>query len=114
MNQPLEPIEIIQTVANYYHTPVNDVISDSRERELVKPRHLAMTLINTFTSLSLAKIASYFNREHCDVIHARKSVAGQCDIYPKYRDEFTELVSILKRISDAEFERYRNYDTDLA
>lgn len=92
----MEPEVIINTVANYYHLPVDDVISRSRKIELIRAKHQAIYLIKDNTRLSLTRIGENFKGktgalDHATILHAVKSVNNQCDTDARYRDQFNEV-----------------------
>jgi chromosomal replication initiation ATPase DnaA len=107
------PVSVIkETVADLLNVTVEQMESTCRKREFVKPRHIAMYCLNKYTDLSLAKIAWEFHREHCDVIHARKSINGQLDIYKDFRAELSRIMKILEKKVDIDFDDYKQFDTD--
>jgi chromosomal replication initiator protein len=53
---------IARAVASRFGVRVNDLRSASRRAALVEPRHIAMHLARTCTSLSFARIGDYFGK----------------------------------------------------
>ena len=106
------PEEIKNTVAEYFKIPVVDIESNSRKREFVKARHIAMNCFILLTDFSLNRIGREFNgKDHASIIFACKSVNNQAYYYPGYRFELKEVLSKLGWYF-TEFSRYENYDTD--
>jgi chromosomal replication initiator protein len=69
-------VENIQkTVAEYYRLKVSELISKKRNRNIARPRQVAMTLARELTPMSLPEIgASFGDRDHSTVIHACKTI----------------------------------------
>jgi len=69
-------IENIQkTVADYFNIRVADLKSKRRNRQIARPRQVAMALAKELTNLSLPDIGDAFGgRDHTTVIHACKKV----------------------------------------
>lgn len=63
--------KIMETVAGFYNVTNEDLIKQSRKKEFVKPRQIAMFLIRKELETSLPTIGEYFGgRDHTTVIHA--------------------------------------------
>lgn len=87
--------EITQKVCDYFCLNIDDVLSDSRNGELVKARHISMYCAMLFANDTERRIGSLFGRDHCTVIHAKKSVLNQADTNAKYRYQLGEIKKIL-------------------
>lgn len=71
------PQLIMQTVADYYSITVNDLIRQTRRREITVPRQIAMYLTREMTNLSLPQIGQVFgNRDHTTVLHGCEKIAA--------------------------------------
>ncbi len=71
------PQLIMQTVADYYSITVNDLIRQTRRREITVPRQIAMYLTRDMTNLSLPQIGQVFgNRDHTTVLHGCDKIAA--------------------------------------
>ncbi|MCL5435683.1 MAG: chromosomal replication initiator protein DnaA [Patescibacteria group bacterium] len=63
--------KIMETVAGFYNVTSEDLVKQSRKKEFVKPRQIAMFLIRKELETSLPTIGEYFGgRDHTTVIHA--------------------------------------------
>ncbi len=63
--------QIIETVANYYNVPLNNIREKNRRKEVAFCRQLAMYIVKSFTKYSLKSIGLHFGgRDHSTVIHA--------------------------------------------
>lgn len=63
--------KIMEVVADFYHVLVDDLIRQSRKKEFVTPRQIAMYIIRKELETSLPMIGEIFGgRDHTTVIHA--------------------------------------------
>lgn len=90
-------IENIQkTVAEFYSIRVSDLKSKRRNRQIARPRQIAMALSKELTSLSLPDIGDAFGgRDHTTVIHACKKVDELTRTEPKINEDYKSLSKIL-------------------
>lgn len=71
----LTPKKIMEAAAVYYDVTVEDLVKQSRKKEFVKPRQIAMYLIRKELETSLPSIGEFFGgRDHTTVIHAVEKV----------------------------------------
>jgi len=67
--------KIIETVADYYKVPVNNIREKNRRKEVAFCRQLAMYVVKSYTNYSLKSIGLHFGgRDHSTVIHAVKHI----------------------------------------
>lgn len=65
------PRKIAEVVAEFYNIEVNDLIKQSRKKEFVKPRQIAMYIIRKELDSSFPSIGDFFGgRDHTTVMHA--------------------------------------------
>jgi len=90
-------IENIQrTVAEFYSVRVSDLKSKRRNRQIARPRQIAMSLAKELTSLSLPDIGEAFGgRDHTTVIHACKKVLELSKTDARINEEYTTLLKTL-------------------
>ena len=90
-------IENIQkTVADFYGMRVADLKSKRRNRQIARPRQVAMSLAKELTNLSLPDIGDAFGgRDHTTVIHACKKVDELRKTDAKINDDHSSLLKIL-------------------
>lgn len=90
-------IENIQkTIAEYYGIRVSDLKSKRRNRQIARPRQVAMALAKELTSLSLPDIGDAFGgRDHTTVIHACKKVVELTKTDTKINEDYNSLLKIL-------------------
>jgi len=90
-------IENIQkTVADYFSIRVADLKSKRRNRQIARPRQMAMALAKELTSMSLPDIGDAFGgRDHTTVIHACKKVDELARTDSKIKEDYASLQKIL-------------------
>ncbi|HEX5429956.1 MAG TPA: chromosomal replication initiator protein DnaA [Patescibacteria group bacterium] len=63
--------KIIEVVADFYNVSIEDLLKQSRKKEYVNPRQIAMYIIRRELETSLPSIGEFFGgRDHTTVIHA--------------------------------------------
>ena len=87
---------IQKTVAEFYSIRVSDLKSKRRNRQIARPRQIAMSIAKELTSLSLPDIGDAFGgRDHTTVIHACKKVIELTKTDPRISDEYNTLLKML-------------------
>ncbi len=83
---------IQQAVADNYHITLEDMLSGKRNKEIVKPREIAIYLIRKLTNHSLSEIKSKFNmNSHATIIHAVKKIEKLIQEDEVFRHEIENL-----------------------
>jgi len=87
---------IQKTVAEFYSIRVSDLKSKRRNRQIARPRQVAMALAKELTSMSLPDIGDAFGgRDHTTVIHACKKVDELVKTDSKINEDYNSLQKIL-------------------
>lgn len=74
----ISPKKVIEVVSDFYSVTTDDLLKQSRKREYVVPRQVAMYIIRTELETSLPSIGELFGgRDHTTVIHAVDKISGQ-------------------------------------
>ncbi len=85
--------KIMETVASFYNVLPEDLIRQSRKKEYVKPRQIAMFLIRKELEMSLPSIGEFFGgRDHTTVIHAINKISGWTKDNDTIKQEFGLIV----------------------
>jgi|DEB19_MinimDraft_3_1074340.scaffolds.fasta_scaffold00891_11 hypothetical protein len=91
--------KIVAYVCEYYKTPVPMLSDKKRDTEFVKPRHIAMFFIFTYTDISQKYIGNHFGgRDHSTVVNARKSVKNQMQSNEEYRAQVIDIHNNLTKM----------------
>ena len=94
-------IDLIQRqIADYYHIPLDLLISKTRTQPVARIRMIAMGLASHLTNLSLKQIGRHFgNRDHTTVMYARDSVLQWMKEDTKFNSEMDNLIGRIKAAS---------------
>lgn len=88
---------IMEVTANYMNVSIEELCGQSREKEIVQARQMAMFLCRELTDLSLPKIGQAFgNRDHTTVMHADRKIRKAMSEQPRVFNELTELTQRIK------------------
>lgn len=86
--------KIIQETVNFYDLKEKDILSDSRKKEVVKPRQIAMYLLREELNASFPFIGRKIgNKDHTTVMHAYKKISSEI----KTNNDFREEINLLKQ-----------------
>lgn len=91
-------VENIQrTVAEYFKIKVGDMHSKKRNRNIARPRQVAMALAKELTQMSLPEIGEAFgNRDHTTVLHACRTIAALRKQDSAMSRDYINLEQVLK------------------
>lgn len=85
--------QIIEAVSAYYNLPTNDICGQSRKKEIVKPRQVAMYLLRKENNMSFPSIGEYFGgRDHTTAMHACEKIEKLLE----HDDELTQEINFLR------------------
>lgn len=88
--------QIQQTVADYYHISVSDLLSQRRHRHIARPRQMAMLLCRELTSDNYPTLGRLFgNRDRTTVLHACKTIVGLKLTDSQLNQDYSHLVRLL-------------------
>jgi chromosomal replication initiator protein len=98
--QRLSIENIQQAVANKYNITLNNMLSRKRNKDIIKPRKIAMYLIRKLTNHSLSEIKLKFNiNSHATIIHAVKNIENLLQKDEFFRQEIENLERTLPNMS---------------
>ncbi len=91
-------VDVIQkVVCDYFNMEVDDIQLNTRKREIVQARQIAMYFSKTLTKFSLASIGSKIGgKDHATVLHACKTVKNLIDTDRKFKIYIDEIRKKLK------------------
>ncbi|MBI2356004.1 MAG: chromosomal replication initiator protein DnaA [Candidatus Doudnabacteria bacterium] len=85
--------KIIEVVADFYNVSIEDLLKQSRKKEYVNPRQIAMFIIRRELETSLPSIGEFFGgRDHTTVIHAIDKIDRQI----KERNGLKQEIDLIK------------------
>lgn len=84
--------DLLEGVSRYYSVPVQDMLGQSRVREVLMPRQIVMYMAKKYLRMSFVRLGeSFSNRDHTTVMHA-------CDKIEKRVNEDAQLLRELRAI----------------
>ena len=87
---------IQKTVAEYFKMRIADLHSKRRNRQITRPRQMAMALAKELTSMSLPEIGDAFGgRDHTTVLHAQRKIQELIRTDSRVREDYQNLQRIL-------------------
>jgi chromosomal replication initiation ATPase DnaA len=77
---------ITEIVCNEFRLSLHDLkrshtLPGAKETNLCRARQYAMYFAKKYTRLSLASIGTFFNRNHCTVMHAVRIITNEIELY---------------------------------
>ena len=79
-NKVANPRKIIQTVAEFYDLKEREILSNSRKKEIVKPRQVAMFLLREVLKGSYPFIGRKFGgKDHTTAIHSCEKIQKELE-----------------------------------
>ncbi len=88
--------KISETVAEFYNIHPDDLVKQSRKKEYVKPRQIAMFLIRKELDHSFPSIGDYFGgRDHTTVMHAVEKIGRLVIEKPQLKQEVDLILNKL-------------------
>jgi len=95
---PLDPEEVIRTVADYYGVEVSALRGPGRHKKLALARQVAMYLLREDAGRSLTEIGRLLGgKDHSTVLHACQKIAQEIDLDPHLRQDLLALRDRLER-----------------
>jgi chromosomal replication initiator protein len=96
-NRQISVENIQRTVSDFYKIKPAEMHSKKRNRNIARPRQIAMYLARELTQTSLPDIgASFGGRDHTTVLHACRKVAELRDKHPDINREVLVLTQVLR------------------
>ncbi len=90
---------LIKTVAEFYSISEKDIFEQTRKKQIVLPRQIAMYLLREDFDSSYPYIGEKFGgKDHTTVIHAYEKISEDIKINEKLREEIRQIREILKEV----------------
>ena len=83
-------------VSKIFNIEYEDMIKKTRNRDIVVPRQVAMTLYRIHTNLSFDRIGKMYGLDHATVIHAVKTIKDLLQYDKQFRKQISPIESLLK------------------
>lgn len=84
--------QIVESVAKYYHLDVELLTGPKRDRDIARPRQIAMYLIREETKASLGEIGYQLGgRDHSTILHGYDKISNEASVDDHLRREIQEI-----------------------
>ena len=84
--------DVLEAVSRYYSVSVQDMIGQSRVREILIPRQIAMYLLKKYVRMSHVRVGEVFSgRDHTTVMNAYGKIEGKLQNDPQLLREMRSL-----------------------
>ena len=95
----ITPQKIIERVSTFYNITVDDIIGQSKMKNIVMPRQIAMYLCKTMTDMNFVMIAKALgNRDRTTVMHGVDKIMVMIDKNPSLKSEIDCIVKDLNSL----------------
>lgn len=85
--------QIVETISVYYNLSIEDICSQRRNKEIVRPRQIAMYLLRKENNMSFPSIGDYFGgRDHTTAMHACEKIEKLLE----HDEELTQEINFLR------------------
>lgn len=90
--------DIVGAVCDKFNIQQSSLVGQTRSREIMRARHIAIYLCTMFTEHSTSEIGNYMNhRTHATVLHSIRSIREQMETDPVLRNQIKQLEDTLRR-----------------
>lgn len=97
-NKHIDIDYIIRIVCLYFNVPIEMMQSNTRKREIVQARQIAMYFSKKLTKESLATIGNKIgDKDHATVLHSCKTVNNLIETDKRFRAQMDEIENQLKK-----------------
>ena len=84
--------QLVDHVCEHFRVSSSDIMSRTREPDIVLPRHVCMYLMQQELKMSSPKIARVLNRkDHTTILHGIKKIKHQQEINPELRESIEAI-----------------------
>jgi chromosomal replication initiator protein len=88
----ITPSQVIETVSRYFSISIQEMVSPSRNKELVLPRQIAMYIIRQETDASLPEIGGLLGgRDHTTILHGVERVKERLESEEQLRRDIMSV-----------------------
>lgn len=90
----INPEKILKTVCHFYNITKSQIISNSRQKRIALPRHIAIYLTREILDTPYEKIGSIYNRDHSTIISSYHK------INKKIEENDADYVGVIKELKE--------------
>ncbi|MDO8670279.1 MAG: chromosomal replication initiator protein DnaA [Dehalococcoidia bacterium] len=92
----VSPRHIVETVAGYFHLDLEQLTGPKRDRDIARPRQIAMFIMREETKASLGEIGYQLGgRDHTTILHGYGKIANEINTDARLRREILEIKELV-------------------
>lgn len=96
--QEIELEDVLKAVSEHYNVQEKTIVAQTRTKEVMQARHVAIYLSKQLTAHSLSEIGLYMGkRTHATILHSYNLIQQQMQIDPVLRHRINQIESVLMR-----------------
>lgn len=92
----IDGTKIVNSAAEKYGIPADDILGKKRTKEIVRARHMAVYVMRKLADMSFNDIGKFFNRDHSTIMSSVEKIEKEAYINPAVAKEIQELIDIVK------------------
>ena len=102
--------KVRKIIANVNHFYGVNCLDNTRKRDIVVPRQIAMYYAVRETNLTLTSVGLFFNKDHATVIHAMKCVENTLSYNKEFQKQKLELDKDMFKLNFKTKEELKRYE----
>ncbi len=88
--------KVLKAVQKFYNVSIDDIVSQKRNKEIIRPRHVAMYILYNIVGLSYPEVGRELGgKNHSTVMHGCKTVNKDMNNSKQFKDEVEMLKEII-------------------
>jgi chromosomal replication initiator protein len=95
----VSPADVIETVCRYYKVDARALRGKARDKEVVRPRQVAMYLMRQKTQASLVDVGRELGRDHSTVLHGCERIQAEAQADVQLRRDLDAIEEMLRQVA---------------
>jgi len=88
--------KVLKTIQKFYNVSIDDIVSSKRNKEIIKPRHVAMYILYNIVGLSFPEVGRELGgKDHTTIMHGCKAVNKDLGNSKQFKDEVEMLKEMI-------------------
>ncbi|MEI8060935.1 MAG: chromosomal replication initiator protein DnaA [Candidatus Berkelbacteria bacterium] len=88
--------KVLKTIQKFYNISIDDIVSSKRNKEVIKPRHVAMYILYNIVGLSFPEVGRELGgKDHTTIMHGCKAVNKDMGNSKQFKDEVEMLKEMI-------------------
>lgn len=87
---------ILEETASFYNIEADKILGNTKTKDIILPRQIAMYLIRDLTELSFPEIGRFMGRDHTTVMHSIKKIEKTCTENTNFKNAIEDLIKNIR------------------